>query len=220
MNITREKNKLHINLINSQRELFLSITRTNIIEGSTITDNYKSLSFIGKEIIILSEYNNKMYVSTVLKMCHDLCKQLEYLISSDKCIIGYSKKHVLVIDNEKFIYIPSDNDLLDIIDNNMIISSPFKLSDFYQSPETLSLNSIPSNIHYKSSYYSLGCLIIDILVNNNVNNKEVNNECSSASLLEINEKKLDSLLINGSKIYYFLKRCITRETENRVILYI
>ena len=132
MNITREKNKLNINLINSQRELFLSITRTNIIEGSTITDNYKSLSFIGKEIITLSEYNNKMNVNNVLKMCHDLCKQLEYLISNNKCIIGYSKKHVLVIDNEKYIYIPSDNDLLDIIDNNMIISSPFKLSDFYQ----------------------------------------------------------------------------------------
>ena len=195
------------------KALIASFTQTNIMTGYTITDNYKSVIFHSPSI---QKFNQKQKITfdVIIKMIYCLSLQLDFLIKNyKKCFIGYSDKNILVIDDNKFIYIPNEEDIYDInpMNDKITITFPFNLIDFYQSPETLSIKTIPSDIHYKSVYFSLGCLIIDRF--NNQSNNQSNNH-------EKYEELLDTLIIKNSKLYYFLKRCLNKEPEKRTVLYI
>ena len=84
-----------------------------------------------------------------------------------KTFIGYNPKNILVIDENKFIYLPNNEELHDIEDNNITITYPFSQQDFFMSPEMFFIKEFPSKIHYKTSYYSLVCLIMYYLQSNN-----------------------------------------------------
>ena len=214
--IIKELNKYSILLEKSNESLIKSITKTKIILGSTITNNYTVISFNANNVQTLKDYykvgqaSNNMF----MKMIYYLSIQLKYLIETcNKAFIGYSPDHIIVINNEKFIYLQV-NQLHNIHNEYINITYPFTPGDFYMSPEHWSIKEIPANIHYKACYYSLACLIIhgysnikyDIkdlnIMNNNINNK------------------LELLPIKDTKLYYLLKRCITEDIKNRCILYI
>ena len=204
------------------KALIASFTQTNIMTGYTITDNYKAVLFHSPSI---QKFNQKQKITfdVIIKMIYCLSLQLDFLIKNyNKCFIGYSSKNILVIDGNKFIYIPNEEDIYDInrMNDKITITFPFNHTDFYQSPETLSIKTIPSDIHYKSVYFSLGCLIIDYFnrydnQSNNQNNNQSNNQSNKKY-----EELLDTLLIKNSKLYYFLKRCLNKEPEKRTVLYI
>ena len=196
------------------KALIASFTQTNIMTGYTITDNYKSVIFHSPSIQKLN-IKQKITFDVIIKMIYYLSLQLDFLIKNyNKCFIGYSAKNILVIDDNKFIYIPNEEDIYDInrLNDKITITFPFNLTDFFQSPETLSIKTIPSDIHYKSVYFSLGCLIIDCF---NGYDNQSNNQSNKKY-----EELLDTLIIKNSKLYYFLKRCLNKEPEKRTVLYI
>ena len=201
------------------KPLVSSFTKTNILLGCTITDNYKTITFNSSSVKSITTFrqnfsNNKMPMDLVYKLIYDLSIQLKYLIETcGKCFIGYSLKHVIVVDDNKFVYIPNNEDMCDIDDNNITITCPFSQDDFFQSPETISVNSIPSYIHYKTSYYSLACLIMDCL-------KSEYSYLIKSDLIERNEELLDTLVVKDGKLYYLLKRCLTKDADKRHFIYI
>lgn len=75
------------------------------------------------------------------------------------------------------------------------------------SPEISNITSLPSKIHYQSSYYSLAALVIYCLLNKDIQ-----------AIEEIVEENLETLLkpIFYTKIYWFLKRCL----HKRILLLI
>ena len=81
----------------------------------------------------------------------------------------------------------------------MTFYSPIKLPYFY-NPELLELTTLPASIHYKSSYYSLGALLIFCLLNTYL---LVGND-------PMNDKDIERVLTpyKGTKIYWFVKRCL------------
>ena len=203
--------------------LIMSITKTKILLGTTITDNYKTLTFNATKVCKLQKNNNhSLSINLVCKLIHHLSIQLKYLIENyGKCFIGYSLTNVVVIDDHIFVYIPNNEDICDIVDDNIMITHPFNHDDFYQTPETVSLSSIPSYIHYKTNYYSLACLIIDLLKKESTIQLEKIEKIEQLEEFTLNTlNTLDTLLIKDSKLYYFLKRCLTKEAEKRSLLYI
>jgi hypothetical protein len=207
--IIKEQNKYSILLENSNEALIKSITKTKIILGSTITNNYTVISFNANNIQTLKEYYKlgKVTYNIFMRLIYYLSVQLKYLIETcNKAFIGYSPEHIIVINNERFIYLHV-NQLHNIHHECLDITYPFSPGEFYMSPEHLSIKEIPANIHYKACYYSLACLIIHGYSNQPYDIKDINH-------------KLELLPIKDTKLYYLLKRCITEDIQHRCILYI
>ena len=206
--------------------LLNSIIKTNMLKGSTITEDYKSITFQALSVKTLPQYlsylkttqnNNTLDINKSLSMIYYLSNQLKYLINNEnKCFYRYNPNNILIIDETKFMYL-SNEDLLKIdpetktMEINTIISL-----DWFVSPEILKITSIPERLHYKSIYYSLGALIIYSLYSINI--LDIRNDISN----EIDQiDQIDQIIeqITGTKLYYFLKRCLNEKIENRTLLY-
>lgn len=216
--IIQERNKYCILLEKSNESLIKSITKTNIILGPTITNNYTVISFHANNIQTWKEYSKagKVSYNTFMRLIYYLSLQLKYLIETcNQTFIGYSPEHILVINNERFIYLHV-NQLHNIHNECIDITYPFSPDEFYMSPEHRSIKEIPATIHYKACYYSLACFIIHGYSNQKHDLKDVNN---INNINNINHQ-LELLPIKNTKMYYLLKRCISDDVKNRCILYI
>jgi hypothetical protein len=201
-----------------------SITKTKIILGATTTEKYNTLTFKATSVQSFKEYQKdieketgekKMNYESILKMTYNLATQLNYLIiNNSKTFLGYSPDNLIVIDKNKYIYL-SNEYLLDIDDEQVIITFPFSQNDFLMSPELLNIKEIPSFINYKVSYFSFGYLILYGLVgdDNLINNTE-------KIIQEKIKLQMETTNIKNTKLYWLLKRCLVEESKNRNIIFI
>ena len=232
----------------SNEALIKSITHTKLLLGTTVTDNYKTMIFKATTVQTFKTYQEQLLqinktsaikYECALKLVLYLVTQLKYLIKNHKkTFLGYNPEKIIVIDDSKFLYLSSEY-LLDInidseyklykqensIDNQLItITYPFSQNDFFQSPELELVKEIPSRVHYKTSYYSLGCLLIYALVGDKKYIEE-NDEYESSTSSTIPERKtllksLDFIPIKGTKLYNLIKRCLEDDPNKRTILFI
>ena len=217
------KNSYSIKFKYPSRELIYSLIKSKLIIGTTITDNFSTLTFKALNIQNLKQLQTtlverngtkKFSYELSLKMLLSLSKQLNYFLTKTVvCFFKYNPKNVLVLDEEIFLYLSND-DLVKREDEELLIISPFLLED-YISPELQSITSIPTKINYKTVFYSLGLLIIDSVL-----------EDELSHILEIvkdDEKILFDeieISIGKTKLFYCLKRCLDKKVENRKVLYI
>jgi hypothetical protein len=96
------------------------------------------------------------------------------------------------------------------------ISYPFSTSDFFVSPELLKVKEIPSKIHYKTAYFSLGLLLIYVLLADDDFYKDYLKHNHSEKILE----SLNSHPVKNTRIYWLLSRCLVEEAKNRSIILI
>jgi len=196
-----------------------SITKTKILLGTTIYDNYTSFSFKATSVKTLKQYQEYLKTKTgssnipyneTLNIIYNLTNQLKYIIEQEQmCFIGYNPENIIVFDDNKFAYISSEH--LSSVNNNFItIRYPFMKTDFFMSPEIYSIKELPSNILYKSLYYSLGLLIIYCLTSNSYFENNV----------EEIEETINNLSIKGTKLFGLLKRCLIKEPNKRSIIFI
>ena len=149
--------------------------------------------------------------------------------AESRTIIGYTATHVIVINDKKFAYLGSefvseikpidpDQDLNQ--DNNLgnktQICYPFSPTDFFVSPELLKIKELPSHVHYKTAYFSMACLIIYALLNNDDFYTEYLQHHQSDKIIAA----LHPHPINGTKLYWLLSRCLLEDPERRTILLI
>jgi hypothetical protein len=200
-NTDSNSNKMFsLHLKNPNKSILLSLTKTGILLGATITDNYQTITFRANNVesfqSFFKEKKEKKEINQYefsLIIFYFIAKQLEYLINKEKkCFYAFKPENILVIDTNKVIYL--SDDLLEIEDNYLTIWKPFPQKKYYISPELSRIFTIPSKIHYKTIYYSLGLLI-----------KEIN-------------ENMDK--INGTKLYYALNRCLEEDPKKRTILFI
>jgi len=196
--------------------LIQSITKTNILVGTTITNVNKTLQFKATKVITFKQYkeeqlkkkHHRMKFEKVLLLVKNLVTQMEYLIKETNHIfIGYHSRNIIVIDDNKFIYLSNEH-LHKIESNTITITCPFSTKDFFFSPELKELKEIPTKINYKTSYYSLACLIINIF------------QLEQDQEDQEDQKVLDSLPIQNTKLYWLLHRCLNEDPNKRSILFI
>jgi len=213
--------------------LIKSIVKPHIILGATASLNYKMLKFKASSVetlsALLKKNAAKLSVPLAAKMLQTLVQQLNYLIVYEsKTIIGYSPENIIVIDGTKFVYLCGDH-LLDIAPNTntCMVTFPFTHSEFITSPELYKITEIPVAVHYKSSYYSLGCLIIYVLsgddnlfLNGILYNGENNTSQNDLSREKLINNYLDAMHIKGTKLYWLLKRTLVEDAKSRSILLI
>lgn len=219
--ITKDAHNTNLYTIQFQSpnpSLIQSLTKTKIITGALISSDNKSIKFKSSKIQLFQEFQeemnkkngiNKLSIPIATKLFTDLANQLNYLIQNyNQCFLGYHPYNIIVIDENKFAYLSSDY-LSNIDNNNIIHTFPFSQSDFFLSPEQLKIKELPSFVPYTSAYYSLASFIIFSL-----------SPTSEDNLEEEIPILLDKLPINGTKLYWLLKKCLIDNPLERRILYI
>ena len=154
----------------------ISITSTELREANEalLKANEVDIRKVGEIIKIdllnvktLNEYlhykKNLIDYEKVCKLAKDVIFIQKSLESSNKSILYYSFKDIIVINDELFLFINSSK-VIDIKDGNIRVNFPIKKSLNFLFPEITSSSKLPIIFHYKSTYYSLGLLIIKLLV--------------------------------------------------------
>ena len=216
-----------INFRSDAYEMVSSIIKSKLIVGSTTDETYKTIIFKAESVKTLTKYlndykvrigKNTMLVSDVAKMIRSLVMQLSYLINkTSSTILGYNPNDIIVINDEKFAFLGSE-----FVANfeegteEAIISCPFSPTDFFFSPEILKISELPSKIHYKTSYFSLACLIVNVMLGNTEFYKEYLRHRSISKILD----ELNSHFMKDTKIYWLLSRCLVEDPKDRSILLI
>jgi len=191
--------------------LINSLAKTKLILITDINDNYDSFSFRASSVKSFKRFLNKKENITYensLKLILSLSTQFQYLITKEKfCFHKFIIENIIVIDDEKFVYLSND-DLFELSKTNKIrFTQPFNHEGFI-SPEILKIKSIPAELNYKTIYYSLGALVVYFLFEKNINNDE-------------NKNILNEILkpIEGTKLFGLLNRCLFEEANQRAIIY-
>jgi serine/threonine protein kinase len=222
--ITSENSIFKIEFKYGGYSLINSLIKTRIIQGGSTDDTYKRIIFKAKSVKSLEDFKKdsmkiegkkNMLISDVSNMVRSLSEQLKYLISIDyRTIIGYNPSDIIVINEEKFAFIGSE--LVANIDTDKMytISSPFSTSDFFVSPELLKIKEIPSKIHYKTAYFSLGLLLIYMLLGEYDFYNDYLKHNNSEKIIE----SLNNHPVKNTRIYWLLSRCLVEEAKNRSII--
>lgn len=196
-------------------QLYSSIIKTNIIPCAFHDNRTNIILLTAETIMTLSDYlktkiNGKMSESECAKLIYHLTNQIKYLEQNNYILYGYDLNDILVINENTFI-VANSNYILPLENSQIIFSNP-NIRPFFSNPELNELTNLPSTIHYKSSYYSLGALVVFCLLNKNL---LVGKERKS-------EKDIENILkpVFYTKIYWFIKRCLNKDYEQRVLLFI
>lgn len=187
----KENNFYYLNLKNPNKELLLSLNKTGLLLGSTITDNFQSIQFRATNLQKLNT-TVKLNYSNLLNLFYCLTNQIHYLIEKEKkCFYTFNPENIMIIDNKQYIYLSPELYSLNV-DQNLTLFKPF-LKSKYNSPELNNATTLPLTIHYKSIYFSLAIMLLELI---------------------------DTNTIKNTKLYFALKRCLKKIPEERVILFI
>lgn len=229
--IKKENNIYQLEFKTSNYQLVNSLLKTRIIQGGSTDETYKRIYFKADQVKTLKQYKHDkkmitgkhvLSVSDIAKLIRCLVTQLNYLIEIENhVVIGYNPEEVIVINDTTFAYIGTE--LIEKIDEDtqcVMISCPYSTKDFYFSLELLAIKEIPSYIHFKTSYFSLGLLIIYALLEEEefytdyINNEHIATHEKTSEILNV----LNNHPIKNSKLYWFLSRCLVEEAKDRSII--
>lgn len=191
-----------------------SIIKTDILSLSFIDYETHTFFFHATRAEPLVSFLKKKKSLTYLECVHcieNISKQMIFLKENGYAFSGFDIEDILVVDEDIFMvvcgeYICSIGDF-----SSLYFYTPFKKPAF-SNPELLEISSLPSSIHYRSSYYSLGTLIVFCFFNQYL---LVGNEYKTLEEIEI---MLDPIF--HTKLYWFLKRCFHEHAKQRTLLFI
>jgi len=173
-------------------------TNTLIFSAENVT-SFKTYLFNKKNTIL--SYGE------CINLIDNLSKQIYYLHKTGFGFYGFNITDILTIDN--IFIICSTQFLLPIHKDYIIFVSPI-MKPYFSNPELFKLTSLPSKINYKCCYYSLGLLVVFSLLHIYL---LVGNELKTT-------EEIDSIIepIFNTKIYWFIKRCLSEDINNRQLL--
>ncbi|RZD40114.1 MAG: hypothetical protein CXT73_06815 [Methanobacteriota archaeon] len=233
MTIIYEKNNIAIKLDKKSHYTFIiddfnlyKHYHTNIIQTvklynyTNITSNNKEnniviLRFEAPDIIFLKDLLKSKQYQLGYKQCEtlflNLSEQIKSLEKDNFSNLFFNIGDIVVINSAHAapLFLFLNTELFSPIKNNYIeITSPFMKSNSFISPELKLVKNLPSNIHFKSTYYSVGLLVCFCI------NKEDFEKKKATDFLEMIN------VIFNTKLYFALKRCFENKPDDRFLLYI
>lgn len=203
-------------------------------------------SFEAADVLTLRDYLKRSHHATelyvALHLVHDLGRQMEALIAAGRGIACIGVDDVMVImhrDSDAFTHAAADNNALGdsrldpqflflndrlifevdesdgalLIDRTLPFNQDHDASAAFISPELLETLktrpldlSVIGGVHFKTAYYSVAQLVIYFLLNVIINSGSADDECLQP--------------IKGTKLYWFLLRCLNRVPSERKYVYI
>jgi hypothetical protein len=191
---------------------YLYHTIQKILNSSHLEHETNTIIFSAEKVIpfktfLLNQNEKRLSHATCIKFIDDLTKQILYLNKLGYGFYGFDISDILTIDNT-FVFC-STQYLLPLDNDSIVFTSPIN-HPYFSNPELFKLTSLPSEISFKSCYYSLGLLLVFSLLNTYL---LVGNEFKSP-------EEIDFILepLNNTKIYWFIKRCLDNDVNKRKLL--
>lgn len=159
-----------------------------------------------KEYLIHNDFKDKLPYQEVIKLIYDIGILIKSLEKHNIFIFCFSLKDFIIIDNSIFLFI-NTNKLVKRHPNtgNIELKYPISIEKNTQFiTHKINTNTIPFKCHYSYSYYNLGLMIFYLL---------------TGHPYDTNNNKLLIPYI-GTKIYFFLLRCLSDDDNKRCFLYI
>lgn len=200
-----------------QNILINSLIKSELLNNAITEDNYKNIYFKCSSMCLLQDIFEKLKPINIYKMIYDISSQMRYLLEDQNSVfIGFDPRHILVVNEDTYLYINGEH--LEKIDDqeNIEIKYPPNSQDYILAPELYEITELPCKINYKCSYYSVGILYLYIF--NIIETKRIQ-KIDTNDVEEITQL-LKNLSINHTKIYYFLQRCLQKNPVNRQILFV
>ena len=203
--IKKTKYVFSIELLNADPEneiLLKSLINSKIMgAGTTITTSFDKINFNATHVCTLEDLERKekkLKYNEVNELLHSLSVQINYLEKFGYTFFNFSLDKIIVITkNKQKIFININTKHMLPIKNNLItFLSPFSQKDKFLAPEIKKLCEIPSKLHYKCIYHSLGAL-------------------ASYCLFD-DYNKLDQ--IKYTKVYWSILQCMNEDCERRNII--
>ncbi|MFY7727967.1 MAG: hypothetical protein ACOVRN_00470 [Flavobacterium sp.] len=210
--------------------LIQSIVHTHILPGAYTDDQYRTLTF--KAHSVRTQMIAPLPIATIGSMLPTLVRQLEYLLRVQKCTIyGIGPADIILINDtipmfvgsEWVLRLEEDREEEDREEEDReeedreevgMVTRPFVSTEAYFSPEVLEIRQLPSSIHYKTAYASLGLWIIVLLVGDDAFYRDY-----------IRHKQLDQCLdllrthpVFQTRLYGVLSRCLVEDPTQRCLL--
>jgi hypothetical protein len=197
--------------INGEYNIYLYDIIKHMIKTSHMDYETDTLLFSAESVLSLKSLLKTFSYNQCIQLIDDLSKQIFYLRKKGYCFYGFDITDILTIDGT-FIFCSTQYLLpLNYEHENIIFTYPIN-RPYFSNPEVLKLTSLPSEINHKCCYYSLGLLVVFLLLKTYL---LVGNEVQSVE--QINKSLVS---IYNTKIYWFLKRCLDEDVHNRQLLFI
>lgn len=197
--------------------LIQSLLKTRIIPGASTDDQYRTLTFKARSVVPLTKVPLPLPIVTVARMLPVLAQQLNHLIRvQSRTIYGLAPSDIVLINDTIPAFLGSDWVApLDPEGGDLaMISCPFVATECFFSPEVLRIRQLPTSIHYKTAYASLGLWMVYLLLGDDVFYRDY-----------IRHKRLDQCLhalqshpVYQTKLYGFLSRCLVEDPQQRCLL--
>ena len=201
----------------TQKILINSFIESGLINNAIAEDNYKNIYFKCSSMYLLQDIFENLKPINIYKMIFDISTQMQYLLEEENSVfIGFDPRHILVVNDNIYLYINGKH--LERIDEqeNIEIKYPPNAQDFIFAPELYEITELPCKMNYKCSYYSIGILYLYMFKTIETKNMQ---KIDTNDIEEITQL-LKNLSINHTKIYYFLHRCLQENPVNRQIIFV
>jgi hypothetical protein len=242
--IHKDNNKLFLSFNEAENkqqhnQFIKSITATHIIVGASTNLQQNKLFFFGDEAITLSEYLQKYYSISdpdpdpriplslslslfllpidklMIHLIDAISRQILYLEQHNYTFYKLTLESILVIDGIRFFVADPMlvTPLNPSIPKSIEFCTPINKTGFI-SPELANMTTLPAIIPHNSVYYSLGLLILYCCSSQPEKEKD--------NLQPKPPKEFKELLapLIGTKLYWFIKRCLMDNPEKRLLLLI
>jgi hypothetical protein len=203
-------NHYHTNIVETLKQY----NYIKVISNSK-KNNIAIILFEARDIIFLKDLLKSKQYQLGYKQCEtlflNLSEQIKSLEKDNFSNLFFNINDIIVINSTSAvpIFLFLNTEFFSPIKNDFIeITSPFMKTNPFISPELRLVKDIPSNVHFKSTYYSVGLLLCFCI------NKETFEKKKDTDLLEIIN------VILNTKLYFTLKRCFENKPDDRFLLYI
>lgn len=177
------------------------------IDETTDTLTYQ---FVCNSLEILPQYiiknKNRLQYLDVLHCCLMVGDQMKFLEENGVSSPQINIQNILVINQSMFMYM--NEDYIPIIDGFINIDELYE-KYFLTSFDLFNVVSLPGSIHHNNWVSSLGLLGIYLLTNN----EDLHNKSHQyyKDLIE---------MIQDTKLYFMLSRCLYKHYKERIYLYL
>ena len=209
--------KCNIQFNISNKILINSLIKSQLLCNAIADDNYTNIYFKCSSMCLLKDCFHCLKIINIHKMIYDISTQMQYLLEKQNSVfIGFDPRHILVVNENTFLYI-NGNHLEQVDkDQNILIKFPPNSEDYILAPELYEITELPCKKKYKCSYFSVGILYLYMFkVIETKDVKKINtNDMEEIKIL------LSNLSLYHTKIFYFLQRCLQKNPVNRSILFV
>jgi len=211
---------IHDNMIKIHNKYIKKVSEpSRPIKKTTSQVSTSKIEFHASSIMPLSKFikkkenNRGLHFNTMLHFIGNIGNQLMHLKTNGYSIPFFSLEDIIVIDDIIFAFVNTEKIFkIDKNNNNITIDYPisYSVSNSFIHPDIGFGNSkdieIPFDIHFSSAYYSLAQLCIFLFLKEKIKD-------------ETDYDKVSGSFIYTS-FYWCLKRCLDKDENKRILLYV